>query len=193
MEKHVLSNGLKVVIERIPSVRSIAIGIWVGTGSRDETALNTGVSHFIEHMLFKGTDKYNAREIAEAFDSIGGQVNAFTSKEYTCYYARVLDQHFPVATKMLAELFFRSSLKEEELIKERNVVIEEIRMYEDTPDDLVHDLLSHATYGESPLGSSILGKEDVLGTFTRQHLIDYMSENYTVENTVIAIAGNVDS
>ncbi|MBO8170965.1 MAG: insulinase family protein [Bacillaceae bacterium] len=191
IEKLKLSNGVRVVVERIPSVRSVAIGIWVGTGSKYETPLNNGISHFIEHMMFKGTRTRSAREIAEAFDQIGGNVNAFTSKEYTCYYARILDEHAVYALDILADMYFNSVFDPDELKKEVNVVIEEIRMYDDTPDDLVHDLISRVCYRDHPLGYSILGSEQVLKSLSRDDLFKYIEDRYTPENTVIAVAGNV--
>ena len=191
IEKHTLDNGVRVIIEKIPTVRSVALGIWVGTGSRYETPENNGISHFIEHMLFKGTETRSAKEIAESFDHIGGHVNAFTSKEYTCYYARVLDEHSPLALEILADMFFHSVFDEAELKKERNVVIEEIKMYDDTPDDLVHDLIARASYQNHPLGYSILGTEEVLGKLTREKILSYIDQRYTPQNVVITAAGNV--
>lgn len=191
IKKYTCQNGVRVVLENIPTVRSVAIGIWIGTGSRNETPINNGVSHFLEHMFFKGTQTKSAREIAEAFDSIGGQVNAFTSKEYTCYYAKVLDTHAQFALDILADMFFNSTFVQEELQKERNVVCEEIKMYEDTPDDIVHDILSKAIYEDHPLGYPILGTEETLETFTGDTLKQYMHDTYTPENVVISIAGNI--
>jgi predicted Zn-dependent peptidase len=190
--KHTCPNGVRIVLERIPTVRSVAIGIWIGTGSRYETTSNNGVSHFLEHMFFKGTENLTAREIAESFDSIGGQVNAFTSKEYTCYYAKVLDNHAEHAVHTLSDMFFNSTFVEGELLKEKNVVLEEIKMYEDTPDDIVHDLLSQASYGDHPLAYPILGTEETLHSFSSNSLRDYMKDSYTPDNIVISIAGNVD-
>lgn len=192
MERIQLKNGLRVVIEKIPTVRSVSFGIWVKTGSRNETPDNSGISHFIEHMLFKGTERFNAKEIAEQFDAIGGNVNAFTSKEYTCYYAKVLDEHLPIAVDVLSDMFFNSKLDQEELAKEKNVILEEISMYEDTPDDMVHDLVSRAAYGQHPLAYPILGTEDHLLNMDSSHLSHYMKEHYTIDNTVISVAGNVD-
>jgi len=192
IEKHTSKNGLRIVLESIPAVRSVTIGIWVLTGSRNETEKNNGISHFLEHMFFKGTDTRSAQDIAEAFDSIGGQVNAFTSKEYTCFYARVLDTHKEHALEILADMFFNSSFDEEEMEREKKVVFEEIKMYEDTPDDIVHDLLAEASYGNHPLGYPILGTEDHLNTFKPETLRNYIKEQYTPENVVISVAGNVD-
>jgi predicted Zn-dependent peptidase len=191
IKKYTCQNGVRIVLENIPTVRSVAIGIWIGTGSRYETPVNNGISHFLEHMFFKGTKTKNAKEIAEAFDSIGGQVNAFTSKEYTCYYAKVLDNHSKFALEVLADMFFNSTFEEEELIKEKNVVYEEIKMYEDTPDDIVHDLLSKAIYENHSLGYPILGTEETLSTFTGDTLKEYMHNMYTPEQVVVSIAGNI--
>jgi predicted Zn-dependent peptidase len=186
-----LPNGLRVIVEEIPSMRSVSLGVWVGTGSRFESKENNGISHFIEHMFFKGTKTKSARQLAEVFDSIGGQVNAMTSKEYTCYYARVLDEHFEVAMATLADMFFNSLFAPEEMEKEKKVVIEEIGMYEDTPDELVHDLLSATVFPDHPLGYTILGPEENVRTFTNDDISEYMARHYTPDNTVIAIAGNV--
>jgi predicted Zn-dependent peptidase len=192
IKKYTCQNGVRIVLENIPTVRSVAIGVWIGTGSRNEIPENNGVSHFLEHMFFKGTKTRTAREIAESFDSIGGQVNAFTSKEYTCYYAKVLDTHAKFALDVLADMFFHSTFVEEELMKEKNVVLEEIKMYEDTPDDIVHDLLSKAIYENHSLGYPILGTEETLATFSGDTLRQYMHDNYTPENVVISIAGNIE-
>ncbi|MEC0091354.1 M16 family metallopeptidase [Paenibacillus macquariensis] len=192
MEKIKLSNGLRVVMEKIPNCRSVSFGIWVKTGSRYENLENNGVSHFIEHMLFKGTERFNAKEIAEQFDAIGGNVNAFTSKEYTCYYAKVLDEHLPIAVDVLADMFFRSNIDDQELSKEKNVILEEISMYEDTPDDIVHDLMATAVYGDHPLAYPILGTRELLEGMNSKHLRAYMDQHYTIENTVISVAGNID-
>ncbi|WP_071459491.1 M16 family metallopeptidase [Bacillus massilinigeriensis] len=191
IKKYTCQNGVRIILEQIPTVRSVAIGIWIGTGSRNEHQMNNGISHFLEHMFFKGTKTRSAREIAESFDSIGGQVNAFTSKEYTCYYAKVLDNHANYALDVLADMFFHSTFEEEELAKEKNVVYEEIKMYEDTPDDIVHDLLGKAIYKDHSLGYPILGTEVTLETFTGDTLNEYMHDTYTPENVVISIAGNV--
>lgn len=192
VETYTCKNGLRIVLEEVPTVRSITIGIWVLTGSRNETNLNNGMSHFLEHMLFKGTKTRTAQDIAEAFDSIGGQVNAFTSKEYTCYYARVIDSHKEHALEVLADMFFNSTFKEEELEREKKVILEEIKMYEDTPDDLVHELLSSASFGDHPLGKTIIGTEELIKSYTREDLIKFKTETYTANNIVISVAGNAD-
>jgi len=192
IKKYTCQNGVRIVLENIPTVRSVAIGLWIKAGSAYENETNNGVSHFLEHMFFKGTKTRNAKEIAEAFDSIGGQVNAFTSKEYTCYYAKVLDNHASYALGVLGDMFFNSVFDEEELKKERNVVYEEIKMYEDTPDDIVHDLLSKAVYEQNPLALPILGSEATLSTFNGDTLRQYVHDMYTPDRLVISIAGNVD-
>ncbi|GGE25094.1 peptidase M16 [Marinithermofilum abyssi] len=191
IEKHQLGNGVRVVAEKISSVRSIAFGLWIGTGSRQENARNNGISHFLEHMMFKGTKNRTARELAETFDEIGGQVNAFTSKEMTCYYAKVLDQHLNVALDVLADMFFESTFAEEELIKEQKVIVEEIRMVEDTPDDIVHDYLSQAAMSNHPLGFPVLGNVNNVLSFDRQTVVDYRDSHYSPENLVISLAGNL--
>ena len=155
IEKHTSNNGLRIVLEKIPAVRSVTIGIWVRTGSRNENEINNGISHFLEHMFFKGTATRSASDIAEAFDAIGGQVNAFTSKEYTCFYARVLDTHKDYALEVLADMFFNSAFDPEEMEREKKVVYEEIKMYEDTPDDRVHDEVAKSAYGDHPLAYTI--------------------------------------
>lgn len=192
IEKHTADSGLRVVIENIPSVRSVTIGVWILTGSRNETQTNNGISHLIEHMMFKGTEKRTAQDIAEAFDSIGGQVNAFTSREYTCYYARVIDTHKEHALEVLSDMFFNSTFNETELEREKKVVSEEIKMYEDAPDDIVHDLLSKAAFGDHSLGYPILGTDKHLQAFTREDLFEYKRKYYNPANVVISVAGNVD-
>ncbi len=188
--KHTCSNGVRIVAEHIPFVRSVAIGIWVKAGSRYEETEMNGISHFLEHMFFKGTTSRNAREIAEAFDAIGGQVNAFTSKEYTCYYAKVLDEKSEYALDILSDMFFNSLFDEEELEKEKNVVLEEINMYEDAPDELVHELLSKASFGGHPLAYSVLGTKETLLRIERKDLERYRDKFYKPENIVISVAGH---
>ncbi len=192
MNKYTLQNGLRVVVENIPTCRSVSFGIWVRTGSRDETPEDNGISHFIEHMLFKGTGSRSAKDIADLFDGIGGNVNAFTSKEYTCYFAKVLDEHLPIAVEALADMFFESQFDPEELSKEKNVILEEIAMYDDTPDDKVHDEASRAAFGDHSLAYSILGLKERLTAMGPDDLRQYMDGHYRIDNTVVAIAGNVE-
>ncbi|UCZ51676.1 insulinase family protein [Bacillus shivajii] len=192
IKRFVGDNGLRIVFEPNHTVRSVSVGIWIGTGSRFESKEENGVSHFLEHMFFKGTKTRTAQEIAESFDSIGGHVNAFTSKEYTCYYAKVLDEHAKHAVDVLSDMYFNSTFETKELSKEKGVVLEEIKMCEDTPDDIIHDLLSTACYGDHSLGLPILGTEDTLQNFSADSLRDYMNQFYHAGNVVISICGNVD-
>lgn len=192
VEKHTSNNGLRIVLENIPAVRSVTIGVWILTGSRNESERTNGISHFLEHMFFKGTKKRSPQDIAEAFDAIGGQVNAFTSKEYTCFYAKVIDSHKEYALEILADMFSNSTFDEEEMEREKKVVLEEIKMYEDTPDDIVHDILARASYGDHPLGYPILGSEEQLLSFKPGSLREYIKESYTPQNVVVSVAGNVD-
>ncbi|WP_274361411.1 M16 family metallopeptidase [Paenibacillus thermotolerans] len=191
MEKRQLSNGIRVLLENIPTSRSVSFGIWVKTGSRNENETINGISHFIEHMLFKGTERYSAKDIADVFDGIGGNVNAFTSKEYTCYYAKVLDEHIHIAVDVLSDMFARSLIDEQDLAKEKNVIIEEISMYEDTPDDIVHDMIARAAYGSHPLGFPILGTETNLLAMKPEDLRGYMETYYGQEDVVLSAAGNI--
>lgn len=190
LQKETLINGIRIVTEEIPYVNSVSIGIWIKVGSRYENYENNGISHFIEHILFKGTKSRSAKDIANSIDKIGGQLNAFTSKECTCFYSKVLDTHFDTALDVLADMFFNSNFDCEEIDKERGVVLEEINMYEDTPEDLVHDLFSQAVWSGNPLGMSILGTEESLGNLNREKIIQYFNENYCPNNIVISVVGN---
>ena len=189
--KQQMKNGIRIVTEEIPYVNSVSVGIWVKVGSRNETSHINGVSHFIEHMLFKGTQKRNAKEIANSIDKIGGQLNAFTAKESTCYYAKVLDSHFDIALDVLADMFLNSNFAKEEIEKEKGVIMEEINMYEDSPEDLVHDLFSQGVWSGNPLGMSILGTEESLNSLNRDGIFDYYKSNYIPENIVISVVGNI--
>lgn len=189
--KEQLPNGIRVVTEEIPHVRSVSIGLWVGVGSRDETDENSGIAHFIEHMMFKGTKNRSAKQIAEELDAIGGQLNAFTAKEYTCYYAKTLDEHFPKSLDLLADMFFNSLYDPQEIDKERNVIIEEINMYEDAPDELIHDLFASTLWNNHPLGRSIIGTREVVEKINRADIISFLKTFYTPDQLVIAVAGNV--
>lgn len=187
-----LPNGIRVIGERIPHFRSVSVGLWLNAGSMMETPAQGGISHMIEHMLFKGTQKRTARRIAEEIDGVGGQLNAFTGKECTCYYVKVMDSHLPLAMDVLCDMLLNASLDEGELAKEKGVVLEEIGMAEDTPEDLVHELLSEAVYPDHPLGRPILGGAANVRGFTREDLIAYRAQHYCPENTILAIAGNYD-
>lgn len=186
-----LDNGLRIIAEDIPFVRSVSFGIWVKNGSRNEDSTTNGISHFIEHMLFKGTQKRSAKDIADEMDEIGGQLNAYTAKEYTCYYTRTLDSHFDIALDVLSDMFFNSKFDSNDIQKESNVILEEISMYEDTPEDLVHDLLQGAVYKNGSLGMSILGTQESIKSFDHKTFKEYMSHHYTPQNTIIAVAGNL--
>lgn len=192
IKKVTLRNGVRMMSEMNKTVRSVSIGIWVKTGSRNEARTQNGISHFIEHMLFKGTKHRTAQQIAEAFDRIGGQVNAFTAKEYTCYHAKVLDEHARIALDVLQDMFFHSTFEEREIEKEKQVVFEEIKMVEDTPDDQVHDLLSEASFGRSTLAYPILGQKEVLADLCAEDLHDYMARFYTGDRVVVSVAGRFD-
>ena len=186
-----LSNGIQVVLEEISYVRSISFGIWVKNGSRYETPENNGISHYIEHMLFKGTENRTAKEIAEEMDAVGGQINAYTTKEYTCYHTRVLDKHFDRALDVMSDMFLFSRFDQRDIDKERNVIIEEIDMYEDAPEELVHDALQEAIWKDCSLGMPILGTKKSISSFTTTTLKEYFGANYHQQNTVISVAGNI--
>lgn len=185
-----LSNGLKVVMESIPFIRSISFGIFVKNGSRNEDENTNGISHFIEHMLFKATENRSAKQIAEEMDAIGGQINAYTTKEYTCYYTKTLDTHFDIAIDILSDMFFNSKFDDTEIKKERNVILEEINMYEDAPEDLVYDELQFNVWKSNPIGYPILGTKKTISSFKSKTFKKYFTENYCPSNTVLSIAGN---
>lgn len=188
--KDVLSNGVTIVCEEVPAVHSIAIGYWVKTGSRLEAEDEAGISHLIEHLLFKGTKKRSAKEIAEAIEEVGGQLNAFTGKEYTCYYARVLAEHLPLAVDVLTDMLYNSLFREEDLVREKNVVLEEISMYEDTPDEIIHDYFSKTIWDGHPLGRPVIGTNESLSRIDREKVLSYYQRHYCPSNLVVALAGN---
>lgn len=192
LKKFVLKNGVRVVCEYIPYVRSVTLGIWVKTGSRNENVRNNGVSHFIEHMLFKGTDKRSAAEIAESIDNIGGQLNAFTGKECTCYYAKTLDEHLDIAMDVLSDMLTNSTFTKKDIALEKRVILEEIGMYEDSPEELVHDILSETVWDGSAIGYPILGTAKSLRGINQETIKEYMKDRYTPGNMVISVAGNFD-
>jgi predicted Zn-dependent peptidase len=187
-----LDSGLRVVTEELPSLRSAAVGFWVGTGSRDEPDAIAGTSHFLEHLLFKGTPTRHAVEIAEAVESCGGDMNAFTGQEVTAYYVRVPDAFLPLAVDILSDIVWSPAMRPDEVESERQVILEEIRMRDDTPDDLVHDVFSSALFPRHPLGREVSGSEDSIGAVTRQQIASYHAEHYRPANVVVAAAGNVD-
>ncbi len=191
-QKTVLESGIRIVTERIPYVRSVSIGAWLITGSRDEQAQNNGISHFIEHMLFKGTEHRSAAEIAQSLESVGGQLNAFTGKEQTCYYAHVLDEHLPLAVDVLADILKNSVFDPTEMEKEKRVILEELNAIEETPEELIHELFVQDLFPAHPLGFSIIGKRENIGAFRREDIFGYLNENYSANRLVVAAAGNVD-
>jgi len=185
-----LKNGVRIVCEHVPGVRSASLGIWVKNGSRFETAAENGISHFIEHMLFKGTPTRTAGQIAAEMDGLGGQFNAYTSKENTTFYFRTLDENLPHAVEVLSDMFLHSNIAQKDLDLERTVVYEEIDSYEDMPDDLVHDKLSLAVYGDTPLGRPIIGSRETLAAMTPETLKNYIARHYVPESIVIALSGS---
>ena len=191
-EKTVLENGLTVVFEKIEYVRSVSFGIYVKNGSRNENGANNGISHFIEHELFKGTQKRSAKDIAEEMDEIGGQLNAYTTKEYTCYYAKVLDTQTENAIDIIADMFFNSRFDDCDIEKERKVITEEINMYEDSPEDLVYEILQNEIWKENSLGMPILGTVNTIANINGKNIKEYVKENYRADNTVIAVCGCYD-
>lgn len=189
--KSTLVNGVRVVSEVIPYVKSVTLGIWVGTGSRSEGQDNHGISHFIEHMVFKGTTNRSAKDIAETVDEVGGQLNAFTGKEYTCYYIKILDTHLELALDVLSDMLLSSKFDSEDINREREVVLEEVHMYEDTPDELVHDIHLNKVWANHDLGRNILGNLSSIEKFDKKLIDQYYQDFYTPDNIVIAAAGNL--
>lgn len=187
-----LSNGIRICAEKIPYVQSVSVGVWVGNGSRFEKKEENGISHFIEHMVFKGTKKRSARDIALEMDSVGGQLNAFTTRECTCFYAKTLNEYVETSLDLLSDMVFEPELSEENTDLERNVILEEIAMYEDSPEDLVYDIFSETIWGDTPMGRTILGTEKTLSEITPQKLRNYMRTHYTSKNIVIAISGSFE-
>lgn len=186
-----LPNGVRVVSETVPYVQSVSAGIWVGVGSRDEDRSVRGITHFIEHMLFKGTPTRDARQIADEIESRGGSLNAFTDKEYTCYHAKALAEHVDIVMDVLTDMLRHSLLDPTELRREKNVVLEEIKRYKDTPDDLIHDIFAQTLWKTHALGRPIIGTERTVASLEREHLTDYMAAHYTPDRIVVSAAGNV--
>ena len=187
-----LENGLHVVGERLPYLRSVSIGVWMRVGSMMETPAENGLSHFLEHMVFKGTEKRSTRDIAEEMDAVGGQMNAFTGKDCTCFYAKVIDEDLPLAVDILSDMTLHALLDEAEFKKERGVILEEISMDEDSPEDVAHELLSRIQFGNQAAGMPILGPAEQIAAYTRDDLANYRARHYHPENCVVALAGNYD-
>jgi predicted Zn-dependent peptidase len=192
VSRSVLPGGLRVVSEFLPAVRSVALGIWVGVGSRDEDEDHAGATHYLEHLLFKGTARRTALEISAEMDAVGGEMNAFTAKEYTCYYARVLDVDLPLAVDVLSDMVTSSLVTAKDVDAERNVVLEEIAMNEDDPSDTAHEAFTAKLFGDTPLGRPILGTADSINAITREQIFEHYQARYTPEHLVVAAAGNLD-
>ena len=190
--RDVLDNGLRLITEAMPHVRSVTIGVWLMRGSRHESDERSGIAHFVEHMLFKGTDSRSAEDIAQAIDSIGGQLDAFTAKEYASYYIKVLDDHLPLAVDLLSDIVLHPAFTPDEIEREKKVILEEIKMVEDTPDDLVHELFTQHFWEGHPLGRPILGSKETVEALTPQTLLEYFRGAYVAENMIISAAGNLE-
>lgn len=189
---HHLSNGICLVFEKMPFVKSVSVGIWVKAGSMYESAEENGISHFIEHMLFKGTKNRTAREIAEETDFVGGHINAYTSRECTCYYTKTLSENLALSIEILSDMYYNSLLKDEDIELERGVILEEINMYEDSPEDVALDGVMAKMWKKSPLGLKVEGTVDSVNSITREMMLSYMKRRYTAKNTVISVAGCFD-
>ena len=187
---HTLSNGLTIIGEEIPYLKSITLGIWVNAGSRIEEENNAGISHFIEHMLFKGTKNRTSKELASTIDNLGGQINAFTSKECTCFYVKLLDEHISIGVDVLSDMMLNSLFNSEEIDKERQVILEELKMYEDSPEDLSYDLLTENIYKTDGLGMNIIGTKESLYNINRENILEYFNKYYVASNCVISMSGN---
>ncbi|MCK5286902.1 MAG: insulinase family protein [Thermodesulfovibrionia bacterium] len=189
-KKIILDNGIPVVLENVREALSVTFGIWIKIGSRNESIQENGISHFLEHMFFKGTGKRTSKDIAVEIDSLGGELNAFTSRETTTFYIKVLDEHIEKAVELITDIFLHSTFPEEEIGKEKGVIFEEIKMVEDTPEDYMHDLFNKSIWGESGLGQSVLGREEAIKKFTRDDLLNHVQRYYGKQNIVIACSGN---
>src|SRR5262245_39632020 len=190
--REVLGSGLRLITETMPHVRSVSIGVWLTRGSRQDPGERAGIAHVVEHMLFKGTASRTAEDIAQAIDSIGGQLDAFTAKEYAAYYIKVLDEHLPLAVDLLSDIVMNPKFEPEDLEREKKVILEEIKMVEDTPDDLVHELFTQHFWEGHPLGRPILGSKETVESLTWDSLNDYFRGAYVAPNMIISAAGNLD-
>lgn len=187
-----LPSGLRLVTEAMPHVRSVTVGVWLTRGSRHESDIQSGIAHFVEHMLFKGTTSRSAQRIAQEIDSIGGQLDAFTAKEFASYYIKVLDEHVPVAIDLLADMVMRPAFAPDDVAKEQGVILEEIKMVEDAPDDLVHEVFAQQFWSKHPLGRPILGTPDTVSSFASEGLRAYFDRTYVAPNLIVAAAGHLD-
>jgi predicted Zn-dependent peptidase len=191
ISRSILDNGVRIITERIPHSHSVSIGIWVNSGSRHEDPASNGIAHFIEHLLFKGTDRRSALDIAREIDGLGGVLNAFTGREYVCYYAKVLDRYLPRAADLLTDIFLNSRFSTDEIDRERQVILQEIGMLEDSPDDYIHDLLHQSFWQGHPLGMSVIGCEQTISTITRDTIIGHRESHYRADDILVAAAGNL--
>ncbi|MEA2084557.1 MAG: pitrilysin family protein [Thermodesulfobacteriota bacterium] len=191
-KKTVLDNGVRVVTERIPHTRTVSVGLWVDVGARDEHDLNNGSAHFLEHMFFKGTHSRSAQVIARELDVLGGTANAFTSNEHTCFYATIMDDRLSRYMELLSDFFLNSVFSEDEVERERQVILQEISMVEDTPDERIHELFSSHLWGRHPLANTVLGSREVVGSMNTSKLVDYIERYYSPKKILIASAGNLD-
>ena len=190
--KTVLPNGIRIITEALPHSKVVSVGVWIDVGSRDEHDLNSGSAHFVEHMLFKGTGRRSAQEIAREFDVLGGSANAFTSRENTCLHATVMDSNLPILVELFTDLLSDSLFADEEIERERQVILQEIHMVEDMPDDHIHDLFAALLWGMHPLGKTILGSHEIVAAMDSRKLREYVQKYYTTDNIVVAAAGNVE-
>ncbi len=192
VRRTVLPGGLRIVTETLPAVRSVALGIWVGVGSRDEDVRHAGATHYLEHLLFKGTKRRTALDISAEMDAVGGEMNAFTTKEYTCYYARVLDADLPLAIDILSDMVTNSVISPQDVDAERNVVLEEIAMNDDDPTDTVHEAFTAQLFGDTPLGRPVLGTVESINAITRDQIFEHYRARYSPEHLVVSAAGSLD-
>ncbi|MFW5807447.1 MAG: M16 family metallopeptidase [Spirochaetota bacterium] len=192
MRRYVLPNGLVVIVQPIEHAVSASVGLWIQSGSREERPDEYGYAHFVEHMLFKGTSRFSALEMARVIDRVGGQHNAATNKEYTCFYINIMSDYIQTAVDILSDMFYNPLFDETEIEREKEVVLEEIRMYEDTPDEHIHDLFTEAVFNNHPLAHQILGTVDTVGSITRDRLLSFYETHYTTSNTVLVAAGKID-
>jgi len=191
-KKTVLDNGMRILSETVPSVRSVSLGVWIDTGSRNETIDINGISHFIEHMVFKGTKTRSAQQIAASLESVGGHLNAFTSREQTCYYAKVLDEHLPNAMEVISDIIQNSLFDESEIAKEKNVIIEEINDVEDAPSELIHDIFAATIWKDNPMGFPIMGNADTVNGIKRNSILNYIGNNYTPDRIIVSACGHLE-
>ena len=188
IRREVLPSGLRLVTERMPHVRSVSIGVWLTRGSRHEPRVHEGIAHFVEHMLFKGTETRSAEDLAQQIDSIGGHLDAFTSKEYAGYYIKVLDEHVPIALDLLSDMLLNPALAPDDVVREQGVILEEIKMVEDAPDDLVHEMFVQKFWTRHPLGRPILGTPETVSSFSSAQLRNYFRRTYVAPNLVVALS-----